>query len=118
MKTKTGIISLLAVVNLLYVFSSALPAADYQIPATVGTVYGSDYSAWEQVCDPGFGNDNNIAFVAMAEYQGRLYVMTGTTLKVLRYGAPRGNHGNWFSFPTVLKTASMAAPGSIITWAP
>ena len=35
-----------------------------------------DYSAWEQVCDPGFGNTNNIAFVAMAEYQGRLYVMT------------------------------------------
>ena len=37
---------------------------------------GSDFSTWEQVCEPGFGDAGNIAFVAMAEYQGRLYVMT------------------------------------------
>ena len=35
-----------------------------------------DGSTWEKAIEPGFGNTNNYAIVAMAEYKGTLYAMT------------------------------------------
>lgn len=45
-------------------------------PAVIATFTGLDGSTWEQVSIPGFGNINNMSVVAMAEYQGHLYVLT------------------------------------------
>jgi len=50
-------------------------AVAYHIPAPLKTIKGTDFSTWEQVCEPGFGNDDNMAVVALAEYNGRLYAM-------------------------------------------
>jgi len=35
-----------------------------------------DYTRWDRICEPGFGDENNSSVVAMAGYQGRLYAMT------------------------------------------
>lgn len=47
-------------------------AAEYSVPSAVQMFSGDDFSVWEQVCEPRFGNEHNIAVIAMAEYQGRL----------------------------------------------
>jgi hypothetical protein len=39
-------------------------------------IIADDGSIWERVNKPGFGNENNIAVVAMAEYKEYLYAMT------------------------------------------
>jgi len=46
------------------------------IPKPLETISAKDGTLWKRVNEPGFGNDSNIAIVAMAEYQKRLYVMT------------------------------------------
>jgi hypothetical protein len=46
------------------------------IPKALETFTGEDGSKWERVNDPGFGNDNNMSVVAMAEYKCALYAMT------------------------------------------
>jgi len=45
------------------------------IPEALETITAKDGTVWERVSEPGFGNDENIAAVAMQEYQGRLYTM-------------------------------------------
>ena len=46
------------------------------VPNTLETITATDGSTWERVSVPGFGNDNNMSVVAMAEFQGRLYALT------------------------------------------
>ena len=46
------------------------------IPKALEKLTGEDGSKWELVSEPGFGNDNNMSVVAMAEYKGSLYAMT------------------------------------------
>ena len=46
------------------------------VPVALETITADDGSIWEQVSTPGFGNNNNISVVAMAEYQGQLYALT------------------------------------------
>ena len=46
------------------------------IPKALEVITAEDGSTWERVSDPGFGNDNNISVVAMAEFQDRLYALT------------------------------------------
>jgi hypothetical protein len=45
------------------------------VPQALNTVDGLDGSQWEQVSQPGFGDHENTAVVAMAEYTGRLYAL-------------------------------------------
>lgn len=46
------------------------------VPPALETIIADDGSRWERVSEPGFGNDDNISVVAMAEYKGRLYAAT------------------------------------------
>ncbi len=48
----------------------------WQIPEGLEFIAGEDGSVWERVNQPGFGSDNNMSVVAMAEYQEQLYAMT------------------------------------------
>lgn len=63
------------------------------IPAALEAFAAEDYSVWEQVSQPGFGNDDNMSVVAMAEYGEHLYAMTRNQL----YGAEvwRTNGTGW-----------------------
>ena len=45
------------------------------VPEALDSIDGLDRSHWEQVCEPGFGDDGNTAIVAMAEYDNRLYAL-------------------------------------------
>ncbi len=40
------------------------------------TITAEDGTVWERISEPGFGNENNLSVVAMAEYRGLLYAMT------------------------------------------
>jgi hypothetical protein len=51
-------------------------ACSKNVPEGLETVTGADGSTWERVNEFGFGDDNNISVVTMAEYKGHLYVMT------------------------------------------
>ncbi len=44
-------------------------------------ITGEDGSLWVQVNPPGFGSDDNMSVVAMAEYGGNLYAMTRNQLE-------------------------------------
>lgn len=46
------------------------------IPDALETFSAKDGTIWERVSESGFGNDENLAVVAMADYKGRLYAMT------------------------------------------
>ena len=46
------------------------------VPLGSHAIVGEDGSIWVQVNQPGFGSDNNLSVVAMAEYNGYLYAMT------------------------------------------
>jgi len=48
----------------------------WKIPEGSDAAVGTDGSVWQQVNQPGFGNDDNMSVVAMADYQGQLYAMT------------------------------------------
>jgi len=60
----------------LILLASAGTSAAQDIPAALEAIAAGDYSVWERVNQPGFGSDDNMSAVAMAEYQGRLYAMT------------------------------------------
>lgn len=68
-------VNVLSILCIVIVFSGSCNNT-WEIPEGLETVAGMDGSAWERVNQPGFGNDNNMSVVAMAEYQERLYVMT------------------------------------------
>jgi len=80
-----------------------LHSAEYHIPAPVATVQGQDFSVWEQVCEPGFGNINNIAVIAMAEYQGRLYALTRNDAAGVEVWRTSGTSWEQISFPGGIK---------------
>lgn len=46
------------------------------VPPALETITADDGSTWARVSESGFGNDDNVSVVAMAEYQGRLYAAT------------------------------------------
>ena len=82
MKSKGGSISVISLlVMIMLSLMSEIVMAEYHIPATIDTVLGLDGSVWEQVCIPGFGDEENFSVIGMAEYQGRFYVMTRNDVK-------------------------------------
>jgi hypothetical protein len=46
------------------------------IPAAVEKLIAEDGSSWERVSEPGFGNKNNLATVALCPFKGSLYAIT------------------------------------------
>lgn len=78
MKTSRKRPWLLAGVSMAFIFYACLGSAQaqYHVPDVLDSYNGLDGSVWEQVSTPGFGSEDNISVVAMAEYQGRLYAMT------------------------------------------
>ena len=105
MKTKRGVNSMAASVLVLFIIllPVVLHSAEYHIPAPVATVQGQDFSVWEQVCEPGFGNINNIAVIAMAEYQGRLYALTRNDAAGVEVWRTSGTSWEQVSFPGGIK---------------
>lgn len=75
MKTTRKVKMVLLSLSSAFIISSNLPAVEYQVPTALKTIKGTDFSIWEQVGEPGFGSDDNMAVVALAEYQGQLYAM-------------------------------------------
>jgi len=73
---KTGFILGVCMVALLLGGSMITVQAQSNVPAALESFDGLDESVWERVSEPGFGNDDNISVVAMAEYEGRLYAVT------------------------------------------
>ena len=51
-------------------------SAALEIPQGLETVFGDDGSVWEMVNQPGFGDRNNIAIVALCPFQENLYAIT------------------------------------------
>ena len=56
--------------------AAALLSGCTYTPKAIETFSGEDGSTWVRVSEPGFGNENNMSVVAMAEYQSRLYALT------------------------------------------
>jgi hypothetical protein len=70
-----------------------------EIPAGLETVTGEDGSVWERVNQPGFGSDDNMSVVAMAEYQERLYAMTRNEVAGVEVWRTNGSGWEQVLFP-------------------
>ncbi len=69
------------------------------IPAAFETITGEDGSLWEQVCEPGFGSDANMAVVALQEYRGRLYALVRNDFKGAEVWRTSGEGWQQVRFP-------------------
>jgi hypothetical protein len=69
------------------------------IPDSLEAIAAGDYSVWERVNQPGFGSDDNMSAVAMAEYQGRLYAMTRNQLEGMEVWRTSGTGWEQVLFP-------------------
>jgi hypothetical protein len=68
--------ALCRVLILMLIVALAGTAAALEIPEGLETVNGEDGSVWEIVNQPGFGNKENIAVVALCPYEESLYALT------------------------------------------
>ncbi len=73
------------------------------IPAALETITAKDGSRWERVSEPGFGDDDNMAVVAMAEYQGRLYAMVRNDILGVAIWRTSGKSWEQVLFPDGIK---------------
>ena len=69
------------------------------VPQALNTVDGLDGSQWEQVSEPGFGDHENTAVVAMAEYSGRLYALVRNDDEGVEVWRTSGTGWEQVSFP-------------------
>jgi hypothetical protein len=100
-------LSIMAMVD----FSPRSAVADYHVPAALDTVCGLDGSVWEQVSLPGFGNDNNMSVITMAEYQDRLYAMTRNDVAGLEVWRTSGTSWEQVLFPGGVTNGVYGNPG-------
>ena len=103
MKSKEGILILLLLPTVFLAGCTPRALVKYQTPAALNTFPGLDGTVWEQVSPPGFGNENNIAVVSMAEYQGCLYVMTRNDVQGCEVWRTAGNAWERVLFPNAEK---------------
>jgi len=75
-KNKPGFIITVCAVVSLFGSSMLTLQAQADMPVALESFEGLDQSVWDRVSEPGFGNDDNVSVVAMAEYEGRLYAVT------------------------------------------
>jgi hypothetical protein len=73
------------------------------IPAALEKITAQDGSIWERVSESGFGDDDNMAVVAMAEYQGRLYAMIRNDILGVAICRTSGDSWEQVSFPNSIK---------------
>jgi len=66
----------LVIMSVFVMAVTVMPCFGQYKPPAVEIILADDSSLWERVSEPGFGNDDNVSVVAMAEYQGRLYAIT------------------------------------------
>ena len=101
MKLKRGILIVVLALSVLMVLNCVpeTAIAEYHIPSALGIVLGMDGSVWEQVCIPGFGDEENFSVIGMAEYQGRLYVMTRNDVKGAEVWRTAGTSWEQVLFP-------------------
>ena len=95
---KKQIVNVFFLLCLLMIFSSGCNNT-WDIPEGLETVAGKDGSMWERVNQPGFGSDNNMSVVAMAEYQKRLYVMTRNEVEGVEVWRTSGTGWEQVLFP-------------------
>jgi len=112
MKSKKVTISVISLsVMVMLSLMAEIAWAEYHIPATIDTVLGLDGSVWEQVCIPGFGNEENFSVIGMAEYQGHLYVMTRNDAQGAEVWRTAGTSWEQVPFPGERPMVYMAIPG-------
>jgi hypothetical protein len=63
------------------------------------TVFGLDGSTWEQVSKPGFGDEDNTAVVAMADYDGHLYALVRNDVEGVEVWRTAGTEWEQVLFP-------------------
>jgi hypothetical protein len=66
--------NLFSCITFLVVSQSTVAALE--VPEALDTLIGEEGSQWEQVNQPGFGNQDNIAIVSLYPYQESLYAIT------------------------------------------
>lgn len=76
MKSKSMKLFLIAGFFAALIMSAAGSGVAQDIPKALETITGDDGSVWELVCEPGFGNTNNISIDALCPFQGSLYALT------------------------------------------
>ena len=69
------------------------------IPSTLDTVVAQDQTVWERVSEPGFGNLDNMAVVAMCPYKNRLYALVRNDIKGAEVWRTSGSGWEQVSFP-------------------
>ena len=69
------------------------------VPGALESIDGLDKSHWEQVSEPGFGDDGNTAIVAMAEYNNRLYALVRNDDQGVEVWRTSGTGWEQVSFP-------------------
>ena len=69
------------------------------VPEALSIVDGLDGSQWEQVCEPGFGDERNAAAVAMQEYRGRLYALVRNDDRGVEVWRTSGTEWEQLCFP-------------------
>lgn len=69
------------------------------LPAALDTVVAEDQTVWERVSEPGFGNLENAAVVAMHPYKGRLYALVRNDTKGAEVWRTAGSGWEQVPFP-------------------
>ena len=62
--------------SITFLVVSQSTVAALEIPAALETLTGEDGSVWEVVNQPGFGDKDNIAIVALCPFQENLFALT------------------------------------------
>ena len=75
-RRQRGILRVLLVLTFLAIFFVPQVSRAQNLPLSKAEIAGEDGSIWERISEPGFGDRENLAIVAMCAYQGRLYAST------------------------------------------
>jgi hypothetical protein len=96
-KIKLTAFSFLVFISLPFIF---VRCVQYEhIPSALEKFTAKDGTIWERVSEPGFGNDENMAVIAMAEYQERLYAMARNDDKGVEVWRTSGTEWEQVTFP-------------------
>ncbi|MFC1592006.1 hypothetical protein ACFL43_05740 [Thermodesulfobacteriota bacterium] len=69
------------------------------IPAGLETYAAADGTTWQRVSEPGFGDEENVAVVALREFQNRLYAMVRNDVDGVEVWRTAGNGWEQVLFP-------------------
>ena len=96
-KTRLTTFTFLAFITLPFIL---LHCGQYKhIPDALENFPAKDGTIWERASEPGFGNEENVSVVAMAEYKGRLYAMVRNDEKGVEVWRTAGTGWKQVLFP-------------------